>query len=70
MLPDDVWRETMIRAALENKSASDICEQVLRHYIDSPETDRPPIRVKRASGRLYMVGSGYEAQLAENLRWN
>ena len=55
MLPDDVWRETMIRAALENKSASDICEQVLRHYADSSETDRPPIRVRSASGRQRSV---------------
>jgi hypothetical protein len=55
MLPDDVWRETMIQAALENKSASDICEQVLRHYADSPETDRPPIQIGRASGRQRSV---------------
>ena len=51
MLPDEVWRETMIQAALENKSASDICEHVLRHYVDTPETDHPPIRTRSASGR-------------------
>jgi hypothetical protein len=50
MLSDDVWRETMIQAAFEDKSASDICEHVLRHYVDTPETDRPPFNIKSASG--------------------
>jgi hypothetical protein len=50
MLSDDVWRETMIQAALEDKSASDICEHVLRHYVDTPDTDRPPFNIKSASG--------------------
>lgn len=55
MLPDKIWRETMIQAALEDKSASDICEHVLRHYIDTPEADRPPIRTRNASGRQRSV---------------
>lgn len=55
MLSDDVWRETMIQASLEDKSASDICEHVLRHYVDTSETDRPPISIKRASGRQRSV---------------
>ena len=51
VLPDEVWRETMIQAALEDKSASDICEHVLRHYVETPEAERPPVRVKNASGQ-------------------
>jgi len=55
MLSDDVWRETMIQASREDKSASAICEHVLRHYVDTPETDRPPISAKHASGRQRSV---------------
>jgi hypothetical protein len=55
VLPDDVWRETMIQATLEDKSASDICEHVLRHYVDTPETDRPPIHTRSTSGRQRSV---------------
>jgi hypothetical protein len=51
MLPDEVWRETMIQGALEDKSASDICEHVLRHYVETPAPDRPPITIRSASGR-------------------
>jgi hypothetical protein len=51
MLPAEVWRETMIQAALEDKSASDICEYVLRHYVEIPDSDRPPIMIRSASGR-------------------
>jgi hypothetical protein len=29
MLPDEVWRETMIQASLEERSASDIREHML-----------------------------------------
>jgi hypothetical protein len=32
-LTDEVWATLQERAILENKSASDICEHVLQHYL-------------------------------------
>lgn len=40
VLSDEVWAGTQERAALEGTTASDICERVLRHYLDLEE--KPP----------------------------
>jgi hypothetical protein len=55
VLPDDVWSETLIQATLEKKTASDICEHVLRHYGDLPEAEKPPILLTAGSGRQRSV---------------
>jgi hypothetical protein len=39
----DVWSETLIQAMLEQKTASEICEYVLRHYVSLPAEERRPI---------------------------
>lgn len=53
-LSEEVWRETMIRAALEEKSASEICAHVLRHYVGFE--NKPPIHIRRApEGSLHSV---------------
>jgi hypothetical protein len=36
-LTDEVWATTQERAVLEGKSASDICEHVLQHYLGLDE---------------------------------
>jgi hypothetical protein len=46
-----VWSETLIQATLEQKTASEICEYVLRHYVSLPAEERPPIRLTASSGR-------------------
>jgi hypothetical protein len=51
VLPDEVWSETLIQATLEQKTASAICEYVLRHYVNLPAEERPPIRLTTGSGR-------------------
>ena len=51
VLPDEVWSETLVQAVLEQKTASKICEYVLRHYLALPDEERPPIQVTAASGR-------------------
>ncbi|MFQ5418872.1 MAG: hypothetical protein ACE5EY_00775 [Anaerolineae bacterium] len=44
----------MIRAALEEKSASEICAHVLRHYVGFE--NKPPIHIRRApEGSLHSV---------------
>jgi hypothetical protein len=53
LLTDEVWRETMIQAALEDKSASDICEHVLNHYVSLPQ--KPRIRITHVDGRQHSV---------------
>lgn len=55
VLPDDVWSETLIQATLEQKTASEICEYVLRHYVSLPAGERPPIRLTAGSGRQRSV---------------
>lgn len=40
VLTDEVWAAAQERAALENTTASAICERVLRHYLDLGE--KPP----------------------------
>jgi len=42
-LTDEVWATTQERAVLEGKSASDICEHVLRHYLNLGEA--PSVRL-------------------------
>jgi hypothetical protein len=42
-LTDQVWAATQERAVLEGKSASEICEYVLTHYLSL--TDKPTIRL-------------------------
>lgn len=51
VLPDDVWSETLIQAHLEQKTASDICEYVLDHYVRLPVGERPAILITGSSGR-------------------
>ena len=51
VLPDEVWSETLVQAVLEQKTASEICEYVLRHYLALPDEERSPIQVTAASGR-------------------
>lgn len=51
VLPDDVWGETLIQAALEKKTASDICAYVLQHYVGLAADQKPPILLRVASGR-------------------
>lgn len=53
-LSEEVWRETMIRAALEEKTASEICAHVLRHYVGLE--NKPPIYIRRApEGSLHSI---------------
>jgi hypothetical protein len=49
VLSDETWARTGERAALEEKSASALCEFVLRHYLDLADTQKPPILWRRAS---------------------
>jgi hypothetical protein len=44
-LTDEVWATTQERAVLEGKSASDICEHVLQHYLGLEE--KPPAQITR-----------------------
>lgn len=55
VLPDNVWSETLIQAMLEKKTASEICEYVLSHYIGLSKEERPPIQITAASGRQRSV---------------
>ena len=54
---EEVWQETMVGAVLEEKSASEICAHVLRHYVELDEEERPPVRIRRGApdGRLHSV---------------
>jgi hypothetical protein len=53
-LSDEVWQETMVRAVMEEKSASEICAYVLRHYVALEE--KPPVYVYTVpEGRLHSV---------------
>jgi hypothetical protein len=51
VLPDEVWSETLIQARLEQKTASEICEYVLRYYTQLSVEERPAILLPRASGQ-------------------
>ncbi|MBK9054455.1 MAG: hypothetical protein IPL78_27160 [Chloroflexi bacterium] len=51
VLPDEVWSETLIQARLEQKTASEICEYVLRYYTQLSVEERPAILFPRASGQ-------------------
>ncbi|MCC6606230.1 MAG: hypothetical protein IT327_23690 [Anaerolineae bacterium] len=42
-LTDEVWATTQERAVLEGKTASDICEHVLQHYLELDE--KPPAQI-------------------------
>jgi hypothetical protein len=53
-LSDEVWQETMVRAVMEEKSASEICAHVLRHYVSLE--DKPPILIRSVpEGNLHSV---------------
>jgi hypothetical protein len=53
-LSDEVWQETVVRAVMEEKSASEICAHVLRHYVDLE--NKPPIRLRSTlEGNLHSV---------------
>ena len=53
-LSDEVWRETMVRAVIEEKSASEICAHVLRHYAGLE--NKPPIHIRSVpEGSLHSV---------------
>lgn len=48
VLSDEVWARTGERAVLEDKSASDICEFVLRHYLELTDNQKPPVLLRQA----------------------
>jgi len=53
-LSDEVWQETVVRAVMEEKSASEIAAHVLRHYIGLE--NRPPLHIRRVpEGSLHSV---------------
>lgn len=54
---EETWQETVVRAVLEEKSASAICAHVLQHYVEMDEEERPPIRIRTGAqeGRLHSV---------------
>ena len=53
-LSDEVWQETMVRAVMEEKSASEICAHVLRHYVDLE--NKPPVHIHNVpEGSLHSV---------------
>jgi hypothetical protein len=53
-LSDEVWQETMVRAVMEEKSASEICAHVLRHYVDLQK--KPPVYIHNVpEGSLHSV---------------
>ena len=55
VLPDEVWGETLVQAALEQKTASEICQYVLSHYISLPPEARPPAQLTAGSGQQRSV---------------
>lgn len=55
VLPDEVWSETLIQGALEQKTASEICEYVLRHYVGLSAAEKPSILLTTGSGRQRSV---------------
>jgi hypothetical protein len=54
---EEAWQETVVRAVLEEKSASEICAHVLQHYVELDAEERPPIRIRTGApaGRLHSV---------------
>lgn len=55
-LTDQVWKETRVQAALEGKTASEICAYVLQYYVALPADEKPPILVREVkNGRLHSV---------------
>jgi hypothetical protein len=55
VLPDEVWSETLIQATLEQKTASEICEYVLRHYVSLTAEEKPSMVLTAGSGRQRSV---------------
>ena len=55
VLPDEVWSETLIQATLEQKTASEICEYVLRHYVNFAAEEKPLVVLTAGSGRQRSV---------------
>jgi hypothetical protein len=45
MLTDMVWAALLEQSALEDTSASALCEYVLRHYLNLPDDEKPPILI-------------------------
>jgi hypothetical protein len=63
MLPDEVWGETLVQAALERKTASEICEHVLSYYATIAAEEKPPILLTAGSGRPRSVYLSQEVWL-------
>jgi hypothetical protein len=59
-LTDEVWATAQERAVLEGKSASDLCEYVLRHYLDMGQ--KPPPQISAIPGEA-RIRSVYISQL-------
>lgn len=45
MLTDEVWAALLEQSALEGQSASALCEHVLRHYLNLPDDEKPPVLI-------------------------
>jgi hypothetical protein len=53
-LSNEVWQETVVRAVIEEKSASEICAYVLRHYAGL--NDKPPLHIHSVpEGKLHSI---------------
>lgn len=57
ILSDEVWEETVVRAAMEETTATAICEHVLQHYVEMGDDIRPPVYIHSGApnGRLHSV---------------
>ena len=56
ILTDDVWKEARVQAALEEKTASEICAYVLQYYLDLATAEKPPILIRDVKdGRPHSV---------------
>jgi hypothetical protein len=49
-LTDEVWKAIRVQAALEGKTASEICAYVLKYYVNLPADEKPPILVRTVTG--------------------
>ena len=55
VLPAEVWSETLIFFFFKQKTAYEICEYVLRHYVNLAAEEKPPIVLTAGSGRQRSV---------------
>lgn len=56
VLTDAVWKEARVQAALEEKTASEICAYVLQYYLDLAADEKPPILIRKVKdGRPHSV---------------